>query len=381
MSKYWNKMEILRQGKQFLKNQEEKEKNKDLFISQNKPAFFVNKDYYKVKTSSLYIFSVSELQQLSDFYCKNYRIGKSNNTIMLYKNNIENLLNINCELLTIYEDKNLIGSIISIIVPLYINIKDINNTIRVEQSERSNFYKQNPKKNIIFACSSFLILGDKYRGKGLGMALIQESLQILYENGGLGAYFINTVSRCDNSIPLFSWYYPLNLQKLDACKFNYPKDYKTYFNLEKIENIVKVDIKNSKQSYDFYFDYMKDKNIYFSPSYEYWQKWIESFPTYILFQNEKIIGLFSFNSNYIRYSSNELNMGILLICIGEQPITLKSALYASKNLFDIITLYETGELTKKILKNVFAQNSHKSYINFFNTRIKITSAEFYCPLF
>jgi hypothetical protein len=380
MSKYWNKMEILRQGKQFLKSQENK--INELFISQERPAFFVNKDYYNVKTSSTYNYSDKELEEISQFYCRNYRIGKSNNTIYVSNGDLKRYLNVLSEILIIKIDNSLIGSIISFNIPVVINT-DLNAIFSIKSSERFEFFKS--KDSLIFGCSSFLILDGKYRGKGLGMALIQESLQILYEYGGLGAYFINTVSRCDNSIPLFSWYYPLNLEKLDSCNYNYPKEYRSYFNLpDKDEKEVeRVIVKNSKEAYEFYFNYMKGKKFYFAPSYEYWLKWIESFPTYIVRAHSGITGMYSFNSNNIRYPlfRCEIMTGILLTCIGEQPSTLKSSLITAKKMFDMLTIYETGDLTKNIFRGVFAQNSHKSYINFFNTRLKLEAGDFYSPLF
>ena len=49
----------------------------------------------------------------------------------------------------------------------------------------------------------------------------------------------------------------------------------------------------------------------------------------------------------------------MLTCIEEQPFTLKASIYISKKLFDIIILYETGDLTKNILNSVF-----KIFFNF-----------------
>ena len=384
MSKYWNKMEIMRQGKRFLKNEKEKGNDGELFISQDRPAFFVNKDYYTVKTSSNYDFSDNERKSIADFYGNNYRIDRSNNTIMVSKNDLDRFLNTRCELLTLHTDK-LIGSIVSLIIPLHINVPGIDNKILVDQGDRINFYKSDANV-IVFACASFLILDSKMRGKGMGMALIQESLQILYDNGGLGAYFINKVSRCDNSLSLVSWYYPLNFDKLDACKYDYSRDYKSYFvnNLEGVGlDVKKVVEENARIAYDFYFNSMKGKKFYFSPSYEYWLKWLESFPTYILLEKSEIVGLFCFNSDNIRYPLHrvELMTGKLIICIGKQPETLKSSLFIAKSLYDMLTLYQVGDLNEKVLTSVFAQKSHKSYINFFNTRLLLSASDFHAPLF
>jgi hypothetical protein len=371
--KYWDKMEIFRNKK----GEEEK-----LFLSLNRPAFFVQRNY-EVFGSYSYKYSDKELEEISSFYNKNYRIGKSNNTIILSVSDLNRFIFISSELLTIKQENRLIGSVISILLPIAINTN-----LKIHTLQLSERFKLGNENSVMFACTSFLILEEKFRGKGKGMALIQESLQILHDNGGLGAYFINSVSRCKNSILLNSWYYPLNFQKLDSCKFNYSREYKSYFIKHlneggKSANIIKICEENSKIAYDFYMDYMRDKKFYFTPNYEYWLKWILSFDTYILIQETKIVGLFCFNNNYIRYPLNkiELYTGILLFCIGKQPDTLLSALTTAQTLYDIITLYEVGDLTKKILSNVFAQKSHTCHINFFNTSLQLSSEEFYSPLF
>ncbi len=367
MSKYWNNMEIF---KKYKKN------DNTLFLSQKRPAFFVKRDY-TVLTSSKYLYSDTELLKLSNFYSKKYKVGSSN-IQQISLTDLKRFLNLYMEILTISRDKELTGSIISIYTPITIQTELDKTTIQT--SERFN--KVKTEKSIMFACASYLILDEKNRGKGLGMALIQESLQKLYDHGGLGAYFINSVSRCDNSIPLNVWYYPLNLEKLDECKYDYPRDYKSHFlkNMSGDFNVIKVVQENSKFAYEFYFNWMSKKIFYFSPNYEYWQKWIISFPTYIVYSEENIIGLYSFDSCNIRYPINQQNIltGKLLFCLGD---VLKAVLSTAKNLFDILELYETGDLNERYLKSVFAQKAYKKHINFFNTRIALKSSDFFAPLF
>jgi GNAT superfamily N-acetyltransferase len=371
IGKNWGKMEILKN----------KVESKDLFISQNRPSFFVNKDLYTVHTSSKEIFTDEFLEKLSNFYNTHHRIERSNDTIEMSKENFKEYMNIDAEILTIYKDK-IIGSMISVLLPIKINT-DLNQNISIESSDRIKSIKNDD--SLLFACASFLILEKKYRGKGFGMALIQESLQILHDIGGLGAFFVNKVSRCVNSVPLYSWYFPLNLEKLDKHNFQYPRDFKYLFKLEENKNykIVKVNESNAKESLNFYLNHVKDKKMYFLPSLNYWKKWIISFPTYVLFLNGEISGLFSFRNNIIRYPTNRMKISFawLITCVGKQPETLKASLLISKKLFDMVKIFELGDLNSEIISSVNAQKSDKNYINFFNTQIFLKSNEIYFPIF
>lgn len=386
MSRYWSKMEILKNSKKYIDEKGEKDGKDNLFISQNRPVFFANKEHYNLLTSSKHDYTDLELDEISDFYCTNFRIEKSNNTFKISKKDLQSYLNVLSELLIIKNQGKLFGSIISLHIPIMINTT-LNKEVSTKYSDRFEYFKS--ENSFVFGCASFLILDQEHRGKGYGMALIQESLQIMYDNGGLAAYFINSTSRCENSIPLYSWYYPLNFDKLDKCKFFYPRDYKSRFlnNLSKFENpehrIVKVENENIKTAYTFYMSTIKDKIFYFTPSYQYWERWISSFPTYLLYHCEKIVGMFSYNSYNVHFPSNkvELSKGNILICVGKQPETLQASLVKAKFSYDMLTFYEVGDLSKNLLNDIFAQKHGKSYINFFNTRLKINSLDFYCPLF
>ena len=109
-SQYWNKMQILRKHKK---------PNNQLFISQDKPPFFVKKDY-TLKTSSKHQFTDEELKIISDFYRRKYRVNKSTVTQNVTVSDLKKYLYLDCELLTIYKDE-IIGSIISICLPIFSN--------------------------------------------------------------------------------------------------------------------------------------------------------------------------------------------------------------------------------------------------------------------
>ncbi len=373
---FWNKMEILRSSKQFANAQKKKSNSKELFISLDKPTFFTNNYEYVVKTSSK---DICDEKELSVFYCSNFRIGKSNNTILVSLYDIKKFLSISAEILTIRIEEKLIGSMISFILPLQINL-DIN---KQHKETRYNYMKNNKDDNI-FACASYLILDKSFRGKGMGMALIQESLQLFHEYGGLGSYFINAVSRCDNSIQISNWYFPLNLDKLDKCKFLYPKDYRKLFEIEGKEMSEKVDENNIKEAHNYYMNYVKDKKVYFSPSLEYYSKWILLFPTYIVRDNNEIVGLFSFFERKSWYPTlnSVITSGQCITCIGiDIDLIMKQSILEGKKHFDILCFYQLGDVKAENLSKIFAQKDCRSYINFFNTTLKVNASDFYSPPF
>lgn len=365
LGKYWNKMKILRSFND----------KKDLFISQEKPNFFVNKTLYNIKSSSKYNFSENELSELSNFYKENYKMG--NNTIMLSLDYLKKVLQLNSEIVVIYKEDKIIGSMISVLIPFDIET-ELNKTIEINKTERLKSYTNS---DFLGACASFLVLDQKYRKKGYGMALIQESLQILHEVGGISAYFLNNISRCKNSIKVNVYYYPLNLGKLDKCNFNYPKNNKKLFEIKDKSKSFLVNEKNSENSYKYYMNYIKNKKFKFTPNFNYWKNWIEIFPTYIYYSDKEIKGIFSFDFNnvwYLNYTS-KINTGYLLFCLGEN--SLEESLKVGKELFDILIIYQVGDITLEKLGKVFALKTQEKYINFFNLKTFIKEKEFYSPLF
>lgn len=372
MSKYWKNMEI----------NKNKKPSSSLFISQERLAFLVNKNYYTIDTSSENELTDEKIENISNFYQKNYSIDNETNVTQLMPSDIIRYNNIDAEILTIYVKSKFVGSIISCLVPVKI-ITSLDTEILIECSDRFNFVKS--ENSIIFGATSFLVLDRKYRGKGLGMALIQESLQILYANGGLTAYFINSISRCDNSIKLFYWYFPINLERLPSSI--YPQNYRHLFQIGTLNSdmkTIKVNKDNIEESFLFYDSLIKKKRFVFAPSLLYWEKWIAAFPTYLVFKNNEAIGVFSFNSNTVRYPINRITIlkGYLLSCIGKQPETLQASLFTAKQFYDILEFTETGDLNASLLSSISAQKYNKyKYINFFNTTISLHSSDMYVPLF
>lgn len=367
-SLFWKKMKILTTI-----NSKDINMN-ELYISDERPNFFANIDDYDKKNS----YNDKELQQLSDFYRYNFRIGKSNNTIFIPKYELQKILDMKGEIITLYKENNLIGSIISYEIPLSINVninKKINDTIYDNIKYRQS--------DIVFGCTTCLILHKKYRGTGLGMALIQESLQVMHETGIKAAYFVNDVSRCANSITNINWYFPLNLEKLDNCHFLYPREFRSRFQVKDNPLSFLVDNHNLKDSHNFYIEYIKEKPFYFSPSFEYYQKWVDRFRTYIVLENNNITGIFTFNHRSVWYPSLNavLEIGYLITCIGNNiDFVIQQVLLEGKKTFDLIIFHELGDIKAENLDKIFAQRNYKTYINFFNTPILLKASDFYAPV-
>lgn len=251
----------------------------------------------------------------------------------------------------------------SFFLPLHINNAE---NIIVEKSDR---FKKLCKDddNLVFSCTSYLTLKKKYQGKGLGMALIQESLQMGYDNGCIGAYFVNKISRCSNSIHFK--FYGVELKSLNVPIHNL--------------NSVKVDKTNAEEALNYYLEQGKNLKTFFSPSLIYWKKWIKVFPTYIIKKNGLNIGLFSlkYYNIYISVTKKELKYCGNLLCIGQQPETLNALIHTCKKNYDFLNIAALGSIDEDMLKNLNITASNSNYINFYNCKMIISKDDFHLPIF
>ena len=130
----------------------------------------------------------------------------------------------------------ILGTIISLTIPTRINIVNkntnsnlITNSNKIVANERYRKLGYNDEKDIVLGCTTFLTVHENYRKKGIGMALIQESLTIAYNIGILSAYFLNTVRRTEDAITINFWIYPINIDKIKKNKIPLPLKYNNIF--------------------------------------------------------------------------------------------------------------------------------------------------------
>lgn len=367
----------------------------DFIISQEPPNFFSKKILYKLD-KNICIHSLHDkninlthiLKKLSNFYKKNNKL-KTGNTILLEPNDILKYIDLNAELVILTKNKKILGSMLSVHIPIKINFNiKINDIVEKSEKYKKILPDNSDGKNIIFGCTTFLNNDKRYRGKGLGMVMIQKSLQIAYEEGVLTAYFLNRVKRCKNSVPIRNWYFPINLIKCDKCGIGYDKKYRGYYKLKYNPkyNIVKVTHKNLKLSLNAYLELVKNKKFYMIPDLNYWRIWITLFNTYIIKKNDEIISVFTINYfNNLLPNKNRLKYGQIMLYVTNSNYSvdnIKILLYTAKvENYDIMHLQEIGDITNFILKKISAVDSKLyDYLNFYNSTIQLKNTDLYIPL-
>lgn len=392
---YWDKMLIVR----------EEEKGRDvkgdeLIISQQRPSFFAAEKIPKflsvicLDDESLTL-NEKTLQKVSDFYTKN-NLMLSGNMNRVKPLDLMKFINLDAELVLIKFRQKIIGSMLSILFPIRIacvfsegELININSDNRVNTSQKSIRHENivgKEREDFVFANATFLNNHKKWRGKGLGMVLIQKSLQIAYDQSILCAYFLNTKPRCSNAVTIKNWIYPINPDRLDKLHIDYPRKYRsTYtFSLPTNHSLILVNENNAQEALDSYLELVKNKKFYFNPNISYWRKWIVNHNTYMLKIDTKFVGIFCTNkiTTYIPSKKCELEHGNILFCVGKQPETLMSLLFQCRqNGYDMLMLQEYGDLNKYLLTNILAINTGTSdYLNFYNTRIRINPEDIYAPL-
>lgn len=373
MSRYWAKMYILMKGSKYI--QKDKYNNPNLYISSEQPYVSVKKDQYSIRKLITENFS---LEAVSNLYNKYYTVANSNVIPQMPKEKLFNRLNV-VSILMLYHSDALIGANFNILIPLYIKTDKY-----IEYKESVWDENKQEKTNLIFASQSYLTLHQKYRGKGYGMLLIQESLKILFEGGGLAAYFMNPRARGDNSIMINNRFFPLNFENLDKVKYVYPKNSKTLFQeqIKCTNKFYRVDELNFAEAHKFIVLNIQNKKFAFSPSLAYFQKWIKVFPTYIGKNGDNVEAIFCLNENQILYPiyNNTINTAYVIFSLGINLENINALLVTCKEKYDNLIFYEAGDIDKKILNKIYAQALSPTYINFFNASLYLKPEEFYAPV-
>jgi len=351
ISKYWINMDILRDKHNNNNN------NDDLIISYEYPNLIEHKS---ISDDNVYIFGskseYDDIKELSLFYYK-HNAYPTGDKIRVSIELITKFLNINSLIINIRKKQKICGSVINILIPIQINNIEYSSSFQFDENKTMKFYN-----------TSYLINKEKYRGKGFGMYLIQKSCQLAHKDEFRVAYFLNTKSRCINSIPIQSWTFNVNIN----------------IDLDGTIKIVKVDKNNFDIFYDFYTHSTKNKTFVFQPNKEYWHKFYNTFDVYCVIQNDKIIGCFSFfiYKNYVLSCLLDINVCNRFFCIGKQPETLLSMLKTSKKYgCHIFMLLEYGEIDNKLLESISAiKNNYPCFINFYNFKLKLNPQDIEIPL-
>lgn len=383
----WNEMWILKKEDKEKEGTQEREEN-EFIISQERPVFF-SVDNFPFQIAYLHnrTLKLNCLEKVSNFYTEN-NLMLSGNMNRVTPADLLKFINLDAELVIIKNKREILGSILSILFPICVNT-NLQITDIVHKNDRyCNIVESRVKSynNIVFANTTFLNNHKKYRGKGIGMVLIQKSLQIAYDEGVLCAYFLNSTARCKNAVAIKNWIYPINPDELDKLHIDYPRKYRSSYTITLTENydIILVNKENMGIALELYLKLVKDKKFYFNPGIKYWEKWITNHKTYIVKIDDEEVGIFSINKilTYIPNKNCEVRHGSILICVGQQPATIRSLIFTCrKEDFDLLMLQEVGDINSRLLSNIWAiYTDTKDYLNFYNTRITLLPSEIYSPL-
>ena len=261
-------------------------------------------------------------------------------------------------------------------------------------------------KVITHGLTTYLNVNSKLRGHGLAMALIRELTNIGYQNKILCSYQLTAKPLSEKYVNIFSWYRPLNLARSIGLGFSFPnwnephnfqKNRMKYQNKPssshkeyKIERILE---KNKIVALQFYKKINQDKTFVFYPDIELFTKWIQEYPSYyVTYKNNQhdtrtqIVGMFSLNSIFckmITQLDGVLCMPLFFNSEKEHTIKVLKCLIsiAAEREFDVLYLYEVGDLTEDVLNSVNAiKNKNPSYFSLYNNGLNLTSKDIYVPL-
>ena len=272
-SKFWKDM--------FVENGQNE--GNTFIISKEKPISYGGKKNIKVIKG----LEVSEYDEFCSFI-QNHNKMSTGNTTLLPKSELVKLLKLDNNVVLIRSNvgNKLIGTIMTIKLP-----------IRNKQDSKCEI--------ITHGCTTFLSIHSKLRGNGLCMALIRGLVGYGYEEKVYCDYHTVPLKIGNNSIKVNSWYRPIHLQNSTKLGFLHSNTntktrnrlkYKT--NLQKGYSFSKITNTNSIESLNLYKKLIKNKKFVFYPDIDLWKKWINIFPSFIIYKENVEIGIVSLHTLY-----------------------------------------------------------------------------------
>ena len=363
MSKFWDQMFI---------SKDEEEKG---IISKDPPIPFQDVEK-KIKLNRDLI--SDEYEEFCNFISSQNKMSSGNYTLLPIEE-LKKYIFLNAKIVTLRggNKHSLLGTILSIPIPIKCKIN-------------------NKEEIITHGCTTFLNIHKILRSHGLAMALIRELIEWGYQDKIYCDYHTTDNPIGKNSIQISSWYRVLNLPKSIGLGFTIPDFNKPHlfaknrvkYNTKGASGFKYHKIKDSNIgcALEFYRNKTKDKKFVFYPDLDIFEKWVKSFPTYIVKTNKKIVGLFSYNSLYCRMDETlEGKLCLPLIFISELEFK-KEVLRTLINLsnlqeYDCLYMYEIGDLDRYLLESVNAlETVKKSWVSLYNNGIKLNPKDIYVPL-
>ena len=317
----------------------------------------------------------SEYEEVSHFYQKYNRMSTGNITLMTVDDLKRHLILPNISLLMRSANGMLIGTIISILLPVK-NRNDITEQI------------------IMHGCTTFLAVHPGLRKMGLCMALIRRLIEIGYERKMYCDYHMVSFPIGSNSIKISSWYRPINMGRSKELGFLYdgfrdPRNstkvrLKYTTKLQPNHTYIIVGPNNINVSLKYYKSIIKDSKFAFWPNKDLWSQWVTSFPTYLIYKGDKIVGVVSINTVYCVIEKSQ-EMGRILfpiICNGEMESVMPVVCSIANDLkYDVVYFHEHGSVTEDALGKINAiQTNTKLFFSLYNNQILLNQTDIDVPL-
>lgn len=371
----------MRNAMLFPKGNEEYER----IISKDKPI-----DYDRTKKVVLFRGIKPEEYDEVQIFIRDQNKMASGNYTLLPKSEIERYLRIEtyCVLMRGEGNSKLYGTIFSIPFPIRCSLS------------AGIIEKEEYTKNIVVThgCTTFLNMNSKIRKLGLSMHLIRELSLYGHENNIYCSYQLTPFKLCENSFEVSAWYRPINLIK--ALSLGFP--FKGFNELNKLMknkmaykcktpkgyNIKRVLNKNKDKALSFYKQLVEDKKFVFYPSDEYFFKWIQEFPTYLVQKDKLNVGIYSLKSVYCKMGETDLDGTLCLPAFfnsipEEKSKVLKCLIStAEERQFDVLYLHSVGDLDPETLKSANSTElPNKSWFSLYNNSIILKPEDIHVPLF
>jgi hypothetical protein len=316
-----------------------------------------------------------EYGEVSAFYQKYNRMCTGNTTLVPESELKRYLALDNSSVLMRSPNGKLMGTIISLVLPIK------------NKSETA-------EEVILHGCTTFLAVHPAVRGHGLCMGLIRELINYGYEDGIYCDYHMVAFKIGNNSIPINSWFRPIKLSRSDELGFMYPGSndprsktknrLKYRCKLPLNHRIEMVESDNLSLSLTYYKDKVKNYKFVFWPDIEIWEKWVKSFPTYLIYNGENVVGITTVNTVYCVIETTGETGKILfpIICEGDMKSVMPCLCYIGLDLdYDLLYFYEHGSITPDALNKINAvKTSTKLWFSLYNNCIKIKPSDLHSPM-
>lgn len=347
----------------------------------DKSSFIISKDppvkYDDSKKVKLYYeIQDNDYDDISEFYRKYNKMSTGNTTLLPVSELKRYLLFDNtCVVMRSEVGNKLVGAIISLELP-----------IRNSNGETSEI--------ITHGCTTFLNIHPAIRGFGMGMILIRGLIWKGFEKQIFCDYHTVHFKIGDNSIPLNCYYRPINLTRSASLGFLYPDCYNTKAatrvrlryrtTLPDHHSYVKITKSNIKSSLQYYYSTVENKKLAFYPDTDLWSKWIEAFPTYLVYNGDDIEGIVSLNTIYCVIAATGLEGRIAtpVICNGNMRSVLPVLVHISDTLkYDLLYFHQYGDVTSKYLESInCVKNPHTMWFSLYNNQINFNVSDLSVPL-